>query len=169
MIRKAIIVVLTLLMVGTIALWIRVAALWRTAHTGIGLKYTIQTDIDNERIAVGSTHHLFITIIVNEVVFGYNTTPSKPICDECVQWYRDTNPPGLRLEHSSLVRIGRNPSVIRAPLWSLVAFFATYPTIAFIRGPLRTWRRRRRGRCVSCGYDLTGNVSGVCPECGNEF
>lgn len=20
--------------------------------------------------------------------------------------------------------------------------------------------------CVSCGYDMTGNASGVCPECG---
>lgn len=29
-------------------------------------------------------------------------------------------------------------------------------------------RRRIRvpGRCSRCGYDLTGNVSGVCPECG---
>lgn len=27
-------------------------------------------------------------------------------------------------------------------------------------------RRPRRGRCVNCGYDLTGNVSGTCPECG---
>jgi len=27
-------------------------------------------------------------------------------------------------------------------------------------------RRRKSGKCVSCGYDLTGNVSGVCPECG---
>jgi hypothetical protein len=26
--------------------------------------------------------------------------------------------------------------------------------------------RRRRGLCVSCGYDLAGNVSGTCPECG---
>lgn len=38
-------------------------------------------------------------------------------------------------------------------------------------GPL--WRRRRRllrerGLCLDCGYDLTGNVSGVCPECGTE-
>ena len=24
----------------------------------------------------------------------------------------------------------------------------------------------RQGRCPSCAYDLTGNVSGVCPECG---
>jgi hypothetical protein len=29
------------------------------------------------------------------------------------------------------------------------------------RGP-----RRRAGRCLTCGYSLRGNVSGVCPECG---
>ena len=28
-------------------------------------------------------------------------------------------------------------------------------------------QRRAMGLCVRCGYDLTGNVSGVCPECGN--
>ncbi|MCB9850952.1 MAG: hypothetical protein H6817_09650 [Phycisphaerales bacterium] len=29
------------------------------------------------------------------------------------------------------------------------------------------WRKRRiSGRCTQCGYDLTGNTSGVCPECG---
>lgn len=26
--------------------------------------------------------------------------------------------------------------------------------------------RRPRNGCTRCGYDLTGNVSGVCPECG---
>ena len=26
----------------------------------------------------------------------------------------------------------------------------------------------REGRCAACGYDLTGNTSGVCPECGKE-
>jgi len=31
---------------------------------------------------------------------------------------------------------------------------------------LRFWREP--GRCRRCGYDLTGNVSGVCPECGVE-
>ena len=25
---------------------------------------------------------------------------------------------------------------------------------------------KAKGLCVGCGYDLTGNVSGVCPECG---
>ena len=35
-----------------------------------------------------------------------------------------------------------------------------------IRGAIRNWWRRRAGRCLHCGYDLTGNVSGICPECG---
>lgn len=26
--------------------------------------------------------------------------------------------------------------------------------------------RLLRGDCMYCGYDLTGNVSGTCPECG---
>jgi len=52
------------------------------------------------------------------------------------------------------------------PLWAVPFLLAAYPAIAFIRGPLRRWRRRRKGRCVRCGYDLTGNVAGVCPECG---
>ena len=54
------------------------------------------------------------------------------------------------------------------PIWLPLVLFTAYPTLAFIRGPLRRHRRRKRGLCVRCGYDLTGNVSGVCPECGTE-
>ncbi len=28
--------------------------------------------------------------------------------------------------------------------------------------------RRARDVCLKCAYNLTGNVSGVCPECGTE-
>ena len=34
---------------------------------------------------------------------------------------------------------------------------------------MRGWRRRRKGRCGwrgGCGYDLSGSVGEVCPECG---
>ena len=33
---------------------------------------------------------------------------------------------------------------------------------------LRTSRRKEGEaiECVACGYNLTGNVSGICPECG---
>ncbi|NOX57426.1 MAG: hypothetical protein GXP29_01025 [Planctomycetes bacterium] len=29
--------------------------------------------------------------------------------------------------------------------------------------------RRYRSGCVDCGYNLTGNVSGACPECGTPI
>jgi hypothetical protein len=30
-------------------------------------------------------------------------------------------------------------------------------------------RSKPRGKCRKCGYDLTGNVSGICPECGTPI
>lgn len=33
----------------------------------------------------------------------------------------------------------------------------------------RAVRRWRQGRCVACGYDLTGNASGKCSECGRAI
>ena len=50
------------------------------------------------------------------------------------------------------------------PFWALVLLAAPLPAV-------RLWRRLRRGRfapghCRACGYDLRGNESGVCPECG---
>jgi hypothetical protein len=35
----------------------------------------------------------------------------------------------------------------------------------------RRWRRHmeRRNLCTACSYDLIGNVSGVCPECGTAI
>lgn len=48
------------------------------------------------------------------------------------------------------------------PLWAPLMLVGL-PTLWML------WSRRRRrppGHCVACGYDLTGNVSGRCPECG---
>jgi hypothetical protein len=59
------------------------------------------------------------------------------------------------------------------PIWaSSWAQALTVPAIVIAGGWLmltphrRNDWRRLMGRCVACGYDLTGNVSGVCPECG---
>ncbi len=44
-----------------------------------------------------------------------------------------------------------------------------YPAIAFIRGPVRRWRRRKHGLCIHCGYNLTGLTEPRCPECGERI
>ncbi len=58
------------------------------------------------------------------------------------------------------------------PMWIGAAATAIPAAI----GPLwlvvsaRRYRRRAlRGQCVACAYDLTGNVSGRCSECGIVF
>ena len=29
--------------------------------------------------------------------------------------------------------------------------------------------RKQNNQCITCGYTLTGNLSGVCPECGTKI
>jgi len=53
---------------------------------------------------------------------------------------------------------------IMVPLWFLTLIFAILPAIWLFK-----WNKRRKlspNACPACGYDLTGNESGVCPECG---
>jgi len=59
-----------------------------------------------------------------------------------------------------------NGWAIEAPFWFLLILLLSYPAIVFYRGPLRLWQRRRKGLCLKCGYNLTGNTTGVCSECG---
>lgn len=54
--------------------------------------------------------------------------------------------------------------ILYVPLW--LPFVVVLISTAFF------WHRDRRilpGHCRKCGYDLTGNVSGVCPECGERI
>jgi hypothetical protein len=56
------------------------------------------------------------------------------------------------------------------PAWALlvgaIPFFI--PLIAASLFVLRRRQRSRSGRCPYCGYDLTGNTTGICPECGTK-
>jgi hypothetical protein len=48
-------------------------------------------------------------------------------------------------------------------------FFGAVWWAIFFAGSLgRRALRVRAGRCLRCGYDLTGNTSGICPECGAQ-
>lgn len=69
----------------------------------------------------------------------------------------------------------RATSTIRPFLLVLDVFFWTGCTYCLIVLPFRLRRnirqssRLRRGLCLSCGYNLAGNSTGVCPECGIPF
>ncbi|MCB9856059.1 MAG: hypothetical protein H6818_10275 [Phycisphaerales bacterium] len=51
------------------------------------------------------------------------------------------------------------------PLWTIL-LIAIPPWFVLYRRARELRRRRREGCCMSCGYDLSSNESGVCPECG---
>ena len=51
------------------------------------------------------------------------------------------------------------------PVWFVVLLTAL-PLILPIRRILRIKWRDRHAFCAHCGYNLTGDISGVCPECG---
>jgi hypothetical protein len=58
--------------------------------------------------------------------------------------------------------------------WDSLFFCGVPPWVPLLAVAVPTgvlwWRDRSRrvppGHCENCGYDLTGNVSGRCPECG---
>jgi len=49
------------------------------------------------------------------------------------------------------------------PMWMILAATGIPAYLLW-----RSDRRRPLGQCAKCGYDLTGNASGVCPECGQS-
>lgn len=51
------------------------------------------------------------------------------------------------------------------PLWFVFAMVAL-PTVYLL---YRDFRAIRPGHCRQCGYNLTGNSSGICPECGAKI
>ncbi len=58
----------------------------------------------------------------------------------------------------------------RGPAWDFrLPFWLLTPCCVIPTGVLFYLDRKRppRGHCRSCGYNLTGNTSGRCPECGS--
>jgi hypothetical protein len=69
--------------------------------------------------------------------------------------------PRLQLSRAPL-----SVSTMTLPLWIPTSLFVA---IDWVLGAVRARRRPRRlMQCVCCGYDLRGQVSERCPECGNR-
>jgi hypothetical protein len=57
---------------------------------------------------------------------------------------------------------------VALPYWIILLLTAILPAL-WLRDHLAGRRRSQTGLCQSCGYNLTGNTSGVCPECGQAI
>jgi hypothetical protein len=150
MIRKAIILILTLGAVGTVLLDL-VGRRW-----DITCSFEDPTEDAMRPIAFSARDGRLVisTGWPHGCLTGVTVTDKKVAPG--IHWFKETS-----REHTT--------NNLQLPLWHSSVLLALYPTIAFIRSSIRRWRRRGHGLCVKCSYDLTGNESGVCPECGTRI
>ncbi len=96
-------------------------------------------------------HHYILPVPGYEVVFA----PFNLFQISVVKlWLPQISPSGKKPAwHIKL------PTIAPALILSLISLYWLLP---FHRRRVR----HRLGQCVACGYDLTGNQSGKCPECG---
>jgi hypothetical protein len=67
---------------------------------------------------------------------------------------------GVDMPRLVLERFGRGAQ-LEIPMYVFVVLLAVPVGILWMRGrPIARWE------CATCRYNLTGNLSGVCPECG---
>jgi hypothetical protein len=107
-------------------------------------------------------------------------TQSKPTFDDVIRQSDEKSEWGVlyyrkQMQILRMMSMGNTWDVkkttvtVGVPFWLLFIPFVPYPAIVFIRGPYRRYRRRKKGLCLKCGYNLTGNVSEICPECGEKI
>jgi hypothetical protein len=127
-------------------------------------------------IAVSETSGRLLLVWTNAEItdegLAWNLAADYPSGFHCVKNeiapLSDLQPDGLwlfRRERVNAQHGSFDSRAIMAPNWAVLAATAVLP-VAHVLFHFRR-RARRHGRlCHSCGYNLTGNISGVCPECG---
>jgi len=73
------------------------------------------------------------------------------------------------LKADNLVNTPPTYWAIAFPLWMVAIITLIAPSTLLFYPFVRSHWRRRYGRCTGCGYSLTANISGVCPECGTAY
>lgn len=80
---------------------------------------------------------------------------------DCTYWGPQRLPKRYYAGPASLMRVQQR---VMLPLWPLYIGTVVWTIFVF-------WRYRSfpSSHCQVCSYDLTGNVSGLCPECGTKI
>ena len=97
---------------------------------------------------------------------GHNFDPF--LRDSLVQFELEEIRSDLRSGQLLLRRSDVGVTVLAIPCWFLPILFSAYPIFAGFRA-LSRHHNLEHGLCMKCGYNLVGNTSGVCPECGRAF
>ena len=80
---------------------------------------------------------------------------------------RGQRPPKASFRLTSTPRAnGYRTTHVAFPLALSTFLLVITGTVPIISGPVKRWRRKRTGLCIHCGYNLSGNRTGRCPECG---
>jgi len=183
MIRKTIVGLLLLATLGTVALW---------AFTFFGGPYTTDWDLTDRVwcMLVVSRDGCEVSVAKFHPMWVEDPTPAlEKYMADARNGYKSRHRLGYqrvisRLKLPTTLGFGshyRVPATMffpasstwygTCPAWALLilaGLLGTYPGVVFIRRPFRRARRLRNGWCLGCGYDLQGNISGVCPECGTS-
>lgn len=77
-----------------------------------------------------------------------------------IQPFFDGNGPEL-MWRARIFRSRPVATIVIVPLWLPFVMLSIVAALAHRRA-----RRPKPGTCEKCSYNLTGNTSGVCPECG---
>lgn len=87
---------------------------------------------------------------------GWRMLPAFPVGTHSVAMIRN---------HSLTDRMVMHTPSKDFPFWPILIATAILPSIWLVNN----FRLPKRGHCPQCSYNLTGNTSGVCPECGTRF
>ena len=145
MIRKTLLVISLVLLVGTVGLWV-----WSYYDQ-------VWSRIDYKTVSVG--------LGVDWGMFAVQVTP----------WGSGPSESWLKLHRRMIgiqIKQARRGGTIvgfKCSLAAVALLIGCYPLLVLGRPALRRIYRRRHNLCVKCGYDLTGNVSGRCSECGTAL
>jgi hypothetical protein len=154
-----------LLCAATVALWVRsafaptLAVSWGNSSAAVGRtlsashgELVLRTEWSHRPMALDENTRAMDVLLGRFDAPGFHRSRAS--------WLPETLA-GVRLPGT----FGTHQETRASLAWPLLLFGSAGVWLAI--------RARRRpaepGRCPRCDYDLTGNVSGVCPECGTKL
>jgi hypothetical protein len=149
---------------------------WTRFQSGQG--WIVIDDLLLQRKGIGPVEDPLKAVEFGARYFHRRDLPAAPDVD--TSWYGLSEPPDHPIELHAIgvgVAFGEYKSTwpgqreryfgVAIPIWAIFLISALPPAVW-----IYLFHRRKRqilGLCVKCGYLLTGNISGVCPECGAQI